>query len=131
MEVDVSDFGAVLLSVRVPDKKGVSTDVLLTYPSLEYFYSNPCEFGAYVGRNGNRIGEGCVTIEGVEYQLEKNNQAKLQLEAERLELDKQKVRNDKDFNDKTIDLKEKQVQAQVAQIFDANPYNDKIKAVVG
>ena len=70
-------------------------------------------------------------IQNLQSQLEKNNQAKLQLEAERLELDKQKVRNDKDFNDKTIDLKEKQVQAQVAQIFDANPYNDKIKAVVG
>lgn len=73
MEVDVSDFGAVLLAVRVPDKKGVSTDVLLTYPSLEYFYSNPCEFGAYVGRNGNRIGDAKVVLDGVEYQLEKNN----------------------------------------------------------
>lgn len=70
-------------------------------------------------------------IQQLQSELDKNNQAKLQLEAERLELDKQKARNDKDFNDKTIDLKEKQVQAQVAQIFDANPYNDKIKAVVG
>ena len=70
-------------------------------------------------------------IQQLQSELEKNNHAKLQLEAERLELDKQKARNDKDFNDKTIDLKEKQVQAQVAQIFDSNPYNDKIKAVVG
>lgn len=70
-------------------------------------------------------------INQLQSELDKNNQIKLQLEAERLELDKQKARNDKDFNDKTIDLKEKQVQAQVAQIFDSNPYNDKIKAVVG
>lgn len=70
-------------------------------------------------------------IKQLQAELDKNNQTKLQLEAERLELDKLKARNDKDFNDKTIDLKEKQVQAQVAQIFDANPYNDKIKAVVG
>lgn len=73
MEVEVSDFGAVLLAVKVPDKNGVLTDVLLTYPSLEYFYHNPCEFGAYVGRNGNRIGDACVVIEGIEYQLEKNH----------------------------------------------------------
>ena len=70
-------------------------------------------------------------VKQLQAELDKNNQIKLQLEAERLELDKLKARNDKDFNDKTIDLKEKQVQAQVAQIFDANPYNDKIKAVVG
>ena len=69
-------------------------------------------------------------IQQLQAELDKSNQAKLQLEAERLELDKQKARNDKDYNDKTIDLKEKQIQAQVAQIFDTNPYNDKIKAVV-
>ena len=69
-------------------------------------------------------------IQQLQAELDKSNQAKLQLEAERLELDKQKARNDKDYNDKTIDLKEKQIQAQVAQIFDTDPYNDKIKAVV-
>ena len=69
-------------------------------------------------------------IQQLQAELDKSNQAKLQLEAERLELDRQKARNDKDYNDKTIDLKEKQIQAQVAQIFDTNPYNDKIKAVV-
>lgn len=70
------------------------------------------------------------TIKQLQAEIEKNNQAKMQLEAERLELDKQKARNDKDFNDKQIDIKEKQVQAQVAQIFDTNPYNDKIKTVI-
>ena len=70
------------------------------------------------------------TIQQLQAEIEKNNQAKIQLEAERLELDKQKARNDKDFNDKQIDIKEKQVQAQVAQIFDTNPYNDKIKTVI-
>ena len=56
-------------------------------------------------------------------------QAKLQLDQQRLELDKEKIRNDKDYNDKIVDVKNKQVQAQVAQIFDANPYNDKIQQI--
>ena len=57
-------------------------------------------------------------------------QARLQLEQQRLELDKEKVKNDKDYNDKMIETKNKQVEAQVAQIFDANPYNDKIQKVI-
>lgn len=69
-------------------------------------------------------------IQQLQSEIEKNNQTKLQIEAERLELDKLKARNDKDFNDKQIEIKEKQVEAQVAQIFDTNPYNDKIKAVI-
>lgn len=57
-------------------------------------------------------------------------QTKLQLEQQRLELDKEKVRNDKEYNDKIIETKNKQIEAQVAQIFDANQYNDKIQKVI-
>ena len=63
-------------------------------------------------------------------QVEANNQMKLQLEAERIAIEKERVRNDKEYNDKTIEVKQQQVQAQVAQIYDANPYNDKIKNVI-
>lgn len=56
-------------------------------------------------------------------------QAKLYLEQQKLELEKEKVRNDKDFNDQSIEVKKQQLQAQVTQMFDQNPYNDKIKQV--
>ena len=69
-------------------------------------------------------------IQQLQNQLQQNNQAKLQLEAEKLSLEKERVKNDKDYNDKTIEVKQQQVQAQVAQMFDQNPYNDKIKAQV-
>lgn len=62
--------------------------------------------------------------------LNKNNEAKMNIELKKLELENKKVQNDKDYNDKQIEMKEKQIQAQVAQIFDTNPYNDKIKAVI-
>lgn len=63
-------------------------------------------------------------------QVEANNQLKLELEAKRIEIEQERVRNDKEYNDKAIEVKQQQVQAQVAQIYDANPYNDKIKNVI-
>ncbi len=73
MEVELSDFGAQFLAIRVLDKGGIKRDVLLGYDTLEEYYDNSCGFGAYIGRNCNRIANACVTIEGVEYQLEANN----------------------------------------------------------
>jgi chromosome segregation ATPase len=67
-------------------------------------------------------------IQQLQSQVEKNNQQKLELEAERLAIEKERVRIDKDFKDKTIAVKQQQVEAQVAEMFDSNPYNDKIKS---
>lgn len=63
-------------------------------------------------------------------QVESNNQMKMQMEAERIAIERERVRNDKEYNDKSIEVKQQQVQAQVAQIYDANPYNDKIKNII-
>lgn len=73
MEVELSDFGALVLAIRVPDKDGEMRDVILGYDTLEEYYDNDCGFGAYIGRNGNRIQGACVTLDGVEYKLDKNN----------------------------------------------------------
>lgn len=69
-------------------------------------------------------------IQQLQNQMQKNNQTKLELEAERIAIEKEKVRNDKEYNDKVIDVKQQQVQAQIAEIYDDNPYNNKIKQVV-
>jgi hypothetical protein len=69
-------------------------------------------------------------LQKMQKQTNEFEQARLQLDQQRLELDKEKVKNDKDYNDKMIETKNKQVEAQVAQIFDANPYNDKIQKVI-
>lgn len=73
MEVEVSDFGASILAIRIPDDMGEKRDVLLGYDTLEEYYDNACGFGAYIGRNANRIGNAEVTIDGVSYQLEANS----------------------------------------------------------
>ena len=51
----VTDFGAILVSVLVPDKNGVLTDVVLGYDHGEDYQVNTPHFGATIGRNGNRI----------------------------------------------------------------------------
>ena len=73
MEVEVSDFGALVLAIRILDKHGVVKDVVLGFETLEEYYNTATGFGAYIGRNGNRIEGACVTIEGVEYKLDANN----------------------------------------------------------
>ena len=73
MVVELSDFGASILAIRIPDGKEGSTDVLLGYDTLEEYYDNSCGFGAYVGRNANRIGNAEVTLEGVTWKLEANS----------------------------------------------------------
>lgn len=73
MEVALSDFGATILSICLEDKNGAYRDVLLGYDTLEEYYDNSCGFGAYIGRNSNRIGDAKVIIGGVEYSLEANN----------------------------------------------------------
>lgn len=73
LEVETSDFGALVLAIRVPDKLGNKKDVVLGFETLEEYYNTATGFGAYIGRNGNRIEGACVTIEGVEYKLDANN----------------------------------------------------------
>jgi len=66
-------YGAILVSLEVPDRNGNPADIVLGYDSLdEYFRNNPY-FGAIVGRYGNRIAKGRFAIDGVTYSLATNN----------------------------------------------------------
>lgn len=68
----VSDHGATLVSLLVPDRKGTMRDVALGYDTASEYENHTCYFGATVGRNGNRIENARVMIEGKEYQLTPN-----------------------------------------------------------
>ena len=72
--MEVSDFGATLYALIVPDKDGNPCDVVLGYDSPEgYMGPSGTGFGATIGRNGNRIGGGSFTLNGMTYQMDKNN----------------------------------------------------------
>lgn len=72
IEIVLSDMGALIQALLVPDRKGNKIDIMLGYDTLEEYYDNGCGFGAYVGRIANRIEGANVTIDGVNYVLEDN-----------------------------------------------------------
>ena len=69
MEAAVTDLGAVLVTLKVPDKDGKLTNVVLGYDSFDLYAKNPSYFGATIGRSGNRIDRGEFEINGKTYQL--------------------------------------------------------------
>jgi aldose 1-epimerase len=73
MIAKITDYGAILAGVWVPDAKGHVADVTLGYDSLAGWLTNTSYFGASVGRFGNRIADGKFQLDGVKYQLAKNN----------------------------------------------------------
>ncbi len=67
-EVTVTNYGAKIVSVMVPDKNGTMTDVVLGHNSIdEYLTSEEPFFGAICGRYGNRIAKGRFTLDGITY----------------------------------------------------------------
>lgn len=73
MEVTVTNYGGRIVSVMVPDKEGNMQDVVLGYDNIADYMAVNNDFGATIGRYANRIANGKVTIEGVEYDLPTNN----------------------------------------------------------
>ncbi len=73
MEVKITNYGGIVVSVLVPDKNGKIGDVLLGFDGLDgYLKGNPY-FGAIVGRYGNRIAKGRFALGGKTYTLATNN----------------------------------------------------------
>lgn len=73
MKVCVSNFGAVLVSIYVPDKDGKFDDVCLGYDDVSGYEENPSFFGAVIGPSANRIGNASFTIDGCNYTIDKND----------------------------------------------------------
>ena len=73
MIMSVTDFGATLVNVVVPDKNGRLTDVVLGFDDVSGYEASDKFFGATVGRNANRIGGASFELNGTTYLLEKND----------------------------------------------------------
>lgn len=71
--VQLTNIGAGIVSLVVPDKEGKFADVVIGYPdAASYFGDGPCS-GKIPGRYANRIANGKFTLDGVEYTLPVNN----------------------------------------------------------
>jgi aldose 1-epimerase len=73
LKVKLTNYGATITSVEVPDRDGKMENVVLTCDSLDGYLKGTPYFGCAVGRYANRIAKGKFTLEGKEYTLATNN----------------------------------------------------------
>ncbi len=73
LEAKIMSYGGIVVSLRVPDRRGAFDDVVLGFDTLAAYLKSTPYFGALIGRYGNRIGKGRFTLNGVEYKLAINN----------------------------------------------------------
>ncbi|WP_245704396.1 aldose epimerase family protein [Daejeonella rubra] len=74
VEAAFTNYGARIISLKMPDKNGVQTDVIVGFSSVDqYIKSTEPYFGATIGRYGNRIAKGKFSLDGTTYILPINN----------------------------------------------------------
>ena len=75
MKAEITDLGATLVRVLVPDATGKADDLVLGFDNGESYYGNDSFFGTVIGPCANRTGGAEYTLDGVTYQLDKNDGA--------------------------------------------------------
>ena len=70
---ELTDLGALLVSLTVPDRNGDHADVVLGFDNPRQYLSDSPFFGATIGRYANRIAKGRFNLNGKNYQLANNN----------------------------------------------------------
>lgn len=74
VKADFTNYGQRLIALHVPDKNGKMGDVVLGLSTLDDYLNGPKNnFGAVIGRYGNRIAKGKFSIDKTNYKLAKNN----------------------------------------------------------
>ncbi len=69
----ISDLGATLVQLHVPDSQGNLADVVLGFDSPEGYLKSDAYFGATVGRNANRVKNACFLLGNRTYRLDAND----------------------------------------------------------
>lgn len=73
MEVCITDYGARVLSVIVPDRKGVMRNVIVGFDRMSDYLAKPVSHGAVIGRYVNRISDATFELDGKRYDLDRNS----------------------------------------------------------
>ena len=72
-EVKITNYGGIITSLKVPDRKGKRDDIVLGFDNLDAYLKGSPYFGAIIGRYANRIAKGRFTLNGHQYTLAVNN----------------------------------------------------------
>ncbi len=75
LRATITNLGGRVVSLFVPDKKGILRDVVLGFENVEDYLpeNHRSDFGAAIGRYANRLNNGQITIDGKTYQLPQND----------------------------------------------------------
>lgn len=73
LQAKITNYGAIVVSITTPDRRGQMTDVTLGYDNLQGYVQDATYFGAIVGRYANRIAKGRFSLGGSVYTLAQNN----------------------------------------------------------
>lgn len=73
--VQLTNYGATVVSIIVPGKDGQKENVVIGFPTLQGYLEDTCYIGVTVGRFANRIGNATFQLNGVAYHLEANDNA--------------------------------------------------------
>ncbi len=71
--VKITNFGGIITEINTPDKNGKSGNIVLGFDNLDQYLAGHPNFGALIGRFGNRIANAQFTLDGETYQLAANN----------------------------------------------------------
>jgi aldose 1-epimerase len=72
VEVSVTNYGAIITSLKVPDRDGQIEDVVLGYDTLQHYTEDAIYIGSVVGRYANRIKGGVLKVGKSTHQLNCN-----------------------------------------------------------
>ncbi len=73
LELNFTEFGGRVISLRMPDRHGKRDDITLGYDTLDEYLKEGAFFGALIGRYGNRIANGRFSLNDQRYQLPQND----------------------------------------------------------
>ena len=73
MDLAITNYGAAVVELRIPDRDGNQADVVLGFDTLAEYLAHSEYFGAMIGRYANRIAGGLFVLNNNEYKLNKND----------------------------------------------------------
>jgi aldose 1-epimerase len=71
--VEITNYGATLVSVNVPDKNAILGNVIIGFPTLDGYLNDTCYIGSTIGRYANRVSKAQFNLGDKTYQLDAND----------------------------------------------------------